>query len=315
MTLPFFNQLRDSRCILIAGAGGGFDVFAGLPLFLWLRQQGKTVHLANLSFSDLSHADRDRQSPDLIAVQPDSEGSDRYFPERYLAQWLEALGISQPIYAIERGGAQTVASAYEWLNSRLQPDTLILIDGGTDIVMRGDEAGLGTPEEDIASLAAAYALRGPTHKFVVCLGFGADTYHGVCHAHFLENVAALSVTGSYLGSWSLLWEMPEVRRYAEALQFATERMSNRSSIVNSSIISALQGHSGNHHASDRTHGSELFISPLMSQYWAFDLPGVAQRNLYLDQISTTQSYPELTSSIASFRGGLTKQRRWTEIPY
>jgi len=41
-----------SNCgIFIAGAGGGFDVFSGLPLYFGLRAAGKKVTLANLSFS------------------------------------------------------------------------------------------------------------------------------------------------------------------------------------------------------------------------------------------------------------------------
>ena len=33
MKIPFFNELDEAQNILIAGAGGGFDVFCGLPLF------------------------------------------------------------------------------------------------------------------------------------------------------------------------------------------------------------------------------------------------------------------------------------------
>ena len=32
MNIPFFEQLASARNVLIAGAGGGFDVFCGLPL-------------------------------------------------------------------------------------------------------------------------------------------------------------------------------------------------------------------------------------------------------------------------------------------
>ena len=49
MKLPFFNELNKAQNILIAGAGGGFDVFCGLPLYFWLKKAGKSVHLANLS--------------------------------------------------------------------------------------------------------------------------------------------------------------------------------------------------------------------------------------------------------------------------
>jgi hypothetical protein len=43
---PLFAALKGSERILVAGAGGGFDVYAGLPLALALMGLGKTVHLA-----------------------------------------------------------------------------------------------------------------------------------------------------------------------------------------------------------------------------------------------------------------------------
>ena len=51
LNLPILDQLANSENILIAGAGGGQDILAGLPLFFTLRDLGKTVHLANFSFS------------------------------------------------------------------------------------------------------------------------------------------------------------------------------------------------------------------------------------------------------------------------
>lgn len=39
-----FTRLRPASRVLVAGAGGGFDVYAGLPLALALA--GKQVHLA-----------------------------------------------------------------------------------------------------------------------------------------------------------------------------------------------------------------------------------------------------------------------------
>lgn len=40
--------------------------------------------------------------------------------------------------------------------------------------MRGDEAGLGTPEEDLTSVAAPAALDGVPERLVVSEGFGVD---------------------------------------------------------------------------------------------------------------------------------------------
>jgi hypothetical protein len=314
MRIAFFDELNKAQDVLIAGAGGGFDVFAGLPLYFWLRDAGKSVHLANLSFSELISCDGERPVPSLVRVLPNTSGSTNYFPEAHLARWLADRVGDTPIYALERAGARPVLAAYEWLVEEFRPDTLILVDGGTDALMRGDEAGLGTPQEDMVSLLAAHTVTGVDRKHLVCVGFGIDAFHGVCHAHFLENVAALIESGGYLGAWSLTRDMEEFNLYRDACDFVSRRIPRQPSIVNSSIISAVQGWFGDQHATKRTEGSELFINPLMAFYWAFRLEQVAQRNLYLDRIRDTTTYQELSLVIEAFRATLSKPRAWREIP-
>ena len=252
--------------------------------------------------------------PSLVRVLPNTGGSANYFPEAYLAQWLARQYGETPVYAIERSGVRPVVAAYEWLAGNLEVDTLILVDSGTDSLMRGDEAGLGTPEEDMASLYAANAIPGIPRKFLACLGFGVDAFHGVCHAQFLENVAAIIDGGGYLGAWSLMDGQEEFRLYCEALEFVTQRMPQRPSIVNTSVAAAVRGSFGNIHATKRTWGSKLFINPLMALYWTFQLEAVARRNLYLDQIRDTRTFPELSLAIETFRAGLAKTRGWKDIP-
>ena len=314
MKIPLFNELEKAGTVLIAGAGGGFDIFCGLPIYCWLKQAGKTVHLANLSFTNLGDCDGQRPVPSLMRVLPNTGGSANYFPEVYLSQWLSTRYGETPVYAIERTGVRPVVAAYEWLVQTLQPDTLILMDGGTDSLLRGDEAGLGSPQEDMASLYAANAVQGVARKHLVSLGFGIDSFHGVCHAHFLENVAALIADGAYLGAWSLMHEMEEFRLYREACDFAIARMPRQPSIVNTSIISAVNGGFGDQHATKRTEGSELFINPLMAFYWAFQLEPVARRNLYLDRIGNTTTYRELSLAIEAFHATHPKIRAWSDIP-
>lgn len=314
MNLPFFNELGKAKNVLIAGAGGGFDIFCGLPLYFWLTSKGKSVHLANLSFSDLGYCDGERPTPALVRVSSGSSGSSVYFPEVYLSQWLTARFGETPIYAIERTGAKPVAAAYEWLVKSLRPDALILVDGGTDSLMRGDEIGLGTPQEDAVSLFSGNAVGGVDRKYLVCIGFGIDAFHGVCHAHFLENVAALIEEDAYLGAWSLTRESKEFCLYREACEFVTSRMPKQPSIVNGSIISAVNGWFGNRHVTKRTEGSELFINPLMALYWSFQLQNVARRNLYLDHVGNTSTYQELSLAIEAFLATQPKTRAWVDIP-
>jgi len=309
--LPIFKQLNQATNILLAGAGGGYDIFCGLPLYFALRNAGKQVHLANLSFSFLSPLEK-RLSPAMLTVTADTQGYVDYFPELYLCQWFQTQGESVPIYCFERTGVQPLLESYQTLVDHLNLDTVILVDGGTDSLMRGDEAGLGTPNEDITSIAAVHNLA-VTHKLLICLGFGVDRYHGVCHAQFLEAVAELSRDGGYLGMFSLLEEMDEVQQYRAATEYVFQQMPNHISIVSSSILSALAGHYGNHHATRRTMGSRLWINPLMSVYWAFQLTQVAERVLYLESIQNSSTYEDVIRAITIFRRQY-PIRPWEDIP-
>src|ERR1700747_3175050 len=226
----------------LAGAGGGFDVYAGIPIYERLRSLGKTVFLANLSFVSLGTTSAQALTRALYAVEPTTTGQDLYFPERSLAQFLSRRQENVRIYAFEQLGVAPVREGYVHLVQLLGLDAIVLVDGGTDILLRGDEEGLGAPAEDMASLAAVAAMNVPT-RIVACVGFGIDAYHGVCHANWLENVPALSSEGAFLGATALLERMPEVRFYLEAVN-AAEMTPSHPRIVNGSIVSAIERHFG-----------------------------------------------------------------------
>jgi hypothetical protein len=292
-------DLEQSERVLVAGAGGGFDVYAGIPVAERLASLGKKVFLANLSFTYLASTSARRVTRALYAVGPETTGSDGYFPERTLARFLSQRGEPVTVYAFEKLGVVPVREGYAHLVQTLGIDAIVLVDGGTDILLRGDEMNLGTPEEDMTSLAAVASLDVPT-RIVACVGFGIDTFHGVCHANWLENVAALAAEGAFLGATALLERMPEVRVYLEAVNDADAATPDRPSIVNGSIASAIEGRFGDHHRGFRTQGSKLFISPLMSLLWSFDLAAVARRNLYLDRLAATDTIWEVQRAIKDF---------------
>ena len=263
--LPLFDALDNAQTILLAGAGGGFDIFTGLPLYFALRNLGKTVHLANLSFSTIYASNGKRHGESLVEVTHKTEGALRYFPERHLAHWFhEVRGENVSLYCFERTGVRPLTTAYRNLVNLLGGvDAVLLVDGGTDSLMRGDEPGLGTPEEDIASLAAVSALDDVAIKVLACIGFGVDAFHGVCHHYFLQAVSELIQAGAYRGTFSLLREMPEAILYKQAADYVHAQMPYHPSIVSTSILSATDGQFGNYQANYRTEGSELYINPLM----------------------------------------------------
>lgn len=311
LKLPFFSELEQSNRILIAGAGGGYDVFCGLPLYFSLKSAGKEVYLANLSFSFLFPFGGERLSPSMLTVTADTPIHVNYFPERYLSEWFrKEINQEVPIYCFERTGVKPLLENYQTLVDKLSLDTIVLVDGGTDSLMRGDEDGLGTPHEDAASITAVYELQ-IERKILACLGLGVDHYHGVSNFLTFEAIADLTRSKGFLGMFSLLEDMLEVQRYREAAEYVFNRMPSAVSIVSSSILSALAGHYGNHHATARTRGSKLWINPLMSVYWCFHLDSVAERILYLERMKDTQDYMEVRDVIRVFRQAIDKKHRGT----
>ena len=311
---PLFAALAAAERVLIAGAGGGFDVYTGLPLALTLAKEGKRVHLANLTFSDLGWlAPEDWLAPGVAAIGPEASGARDYFPERTLAKWLESRSLEPVVYAFERVGVQPLRRAYRELVERLRVDAIVLVDGGTDILMRGDEAGLGTPEEDMASLVAVAGLDVPV-RLVVCAGFGIDSFHGVCHAHVLENIAALDRDGAYLGALSIPGRSEEGQAYLDAVAHAQEHTPQHPSIVNGQIAAAMCGVFGDRHFTTRTGGSELFINPLMAMYFGFELTGVYKRLLYKGFVELTHSWNQMSMAIERFRL-MTDPRKRAAIPH
>jgi hypothetical protein len=302
---PLFAALAGSHSVLIAGAGGGFDVYAALPLAIALWDRGITVHLANRSFSQLELLDIDVWTAENIAaVMPDTTGLDDYFPERTLARWLAARHLPSTVYAFPAVGVQPLRTAYRHLIERLGIDALVLIDGGTDILLRGDETGLGTPVEDMTSLGAAAALDVAV-KLVTCLGFGIDAYHGVNHSQVLENLAALDRDGGYLGALSIPHMSREAVLYRDAVADAQAATPLRPSIVNGQVSAATRGAFGDVQFTSRTSHSTLFVNPLMAIYFTVDLDILAARCLYLDRLENTVGARQVAARIETFRNEIT----------
>jgi hypothetical protein len=302
---PLFAALEPARRVLLAGAGGGFDVYAGLPLALALWDRGVEVHLANLSFGPVELVPPAQWlGPNVAAVTPDVARNVSYFPELTLAHWLAGQDLPSTVYALRRTGVQPLRDAYRSIVSSVGGvDAVVLVDGGTDILLRGDESRLGTPVEDIGSLAAVAGLDVPV-KLVTCLGFGIDAYHGVNHVQVLENLAALDRDGGYLGALSIPSGSREATLYRDAVAAAQAATPQRPSIVNGQIAAALNGDAG---FLRRLSGSTLFVNPLMAIYFTVDLMALADRCLYLDRLDETTTVRQIEVQIEQFRSGVDRR--------
>jgi hypothetical protein len=303
-TFAFFDRLGESQSVIVAGAGGGYDVLLGLPLYFHLKERGKTVTLANLSFSNLFGVEGRELRPNLIEVGADAGGSKHFFPEKVLCQWFASKGEPVSIWCFHRTGAIPLAEAYAALVEETKADAVVLVDGDADAVLRGDEAGLGTPHEDIASLAAVEQLgRQVKHRLLACMGLGADASKTLCHAHVLRAVAQLNQAGGFLGAFSLRAADPEVKQFREAAEYVSAAMTDAAGAAASSIASAAGGE----------YGGDPLVSPLLSTLWTFDVAAVARRCMYLGQVKRTRTYRELNLVIEAFRNNLTEKLDWEKL--
>jgi hypothetical protein len=319
LNLPILDHLAHSQNILIAGAGGGFDVFSGLPIYFTLRELGKTVHLANYSFTELSLV-HIVSEPEvlvkglLVGARGFVHTPFSYYPEGYLAQWFrEARGEDVTVWMFAKTGAAPLAEAYAALTEHLHIDTIILVDGGVDSLMRGDEIGAGTLVEDAISLAAVDSLDIPV-KILACIGFGTEVEESVCHYNALENMAMLAKEGAFLGSCALTPQMECFQLFEAAARYVWEQPNHPKSHISTRIIPAVRGEFGDFHMYDEYRHNTIFVSPLMSLYWFFDASAVIRRSLIIEMLKSTYTVREAFLKVTTLeRGFVPRPRR--SIPY
>lgn len=171
--------------------------------------------------------------------------------------------------------------------------------------MSGVEHSLGTPLEDMLSMIGL--AKTELESILVCLGIGADRYHGVSDCSTFRAIAELTVTGGFLGSMSLLTCMPEVQAYLKASHYVQSKMPEKS-IVSHYIVSSIRGKFGNYNTLERTRLVKLFVNPLMSQYYFFDLYKVLDRVQYKTFVENTTTISEFSEGLNLFRSGLAPSR-------
>jgi hypothetical protein len=318
LNLPILDPLTDKHNILIAGAGGGFDVFGGLPIYFMLREMGKNVHLANYSFSEFELVKLVSQPEVLIeGLLIGARGSIShplmYYPEGYLSRWFEETqNTNVTVWMFNREGVEPLKKAYTALIQHLKIDALILIDGGVDSLSRGDEEGSGTLVEDSITLAAVQHLDIPT-KILGCIGFGTEAEEAVCHYSALENIAALAKAGAFLGSCALTPQMPAFQLYEDACRYVWEQPGHTRSHISTRIIPAVHGEFGDYRMY-RDGWSTAWISPLMGLYWFFDADTVAAQSLLVPMLAGTTDVHQAIRAVAKLKH-THSQRPRRIIPY
>ncbi len=202
---------------------------------------------------------------------------------------------------------------YAYLVERLQIDTVLVVDGGVDLLLRGDEHSLGTPLWDALTVGAVSQLEVP-RKLLASVAFGAERWDKIAHAQALRRIADLTRTNALLGVSTLLDTTNEGRQFVEAANFIFEQQpEQRPSIVVSALLSALRGEFGERVLNAYTEATPLWISPLLCLYWFFDLRAVAEQKLFLPVLRDTQTIADAADRLQEWMRQQPPQP-WERIP-
>jgi len=252
----FLARLEDPevKTILVVGCGGGFDFVHGMVLYPELVRLGKKVVIGSNSFGDPSAI----HGAQLVKR---FESDERPFVVKATAllvhltratvlRWVSALfwtrsTLCAPPHSVYAYYARhytvpMLTELYQGWITEHQVDAVVLIDGGSDSLMAGDECGLGDPIQDCVSVVTVSELKGVKARILISVGFGCDRFNNVADASSLRAVAELSKTGGFLGSVSLEPSSVGFQFYSDCIDFLQRRAAFRSVIANS-IVAAGQG--------------------------------------------------------------------------
>lgn len=326
--LPTFAaRLADPaiRTVLLCGCGGGFDFVHSLALYPELHRLGKTVIVGSYSFGDPAKISGavpvfSEDGAMAVRVTASNVADSHYGPEVHVCSYLDKIyPASGPhfVYAFYARAftVPTLEKLYRELIAAHSVDAMVIVDGGSDSLMVGDEEGLGDPIEDAVSVAAVASLSGLLAKVLVVVGLGTDRFNHVSDAASLRAVAELTQAGGFLGAVSLEPTAPGSVFYRGCLEHIYERQGFRS-VLAGTIDSAIQGWFGRDSVPSilerRVRPGELFFWPLMAVLWGFDVEAVAQRSLIGKWIRDCRSVQDCYAQLHSGRRALGAKLRGVE---
>ncbi|HEY9757040.1 MAG TPA: DUF1152 domain-containing protein [Oculatellaceae cyanobacterium] len=306
MELPF--NLPDGSRVLVAGAGGGFDVCCALPVALKLREQGHDVQLANYSFTNLTAVrGAETEVPQLSCIHKESrltEGD--YFPEQFLCKWWhDTFAEEKQVWCYNRVGVRPLTHIFTHLQRTLNLNAVIILDGGVDGLFIGNEFDLATPSMDAISIIAASQVEAWT-KIYAFTAFGTEgAESAVRHSDALLRISELNAQNSFLGVTALTRRSSIGNAFVSAIEYANRRLpSEKHSVIAGSVVEALRGKFGLCSFNAKTQTSPVWVSPLTSMYWFFELDAVAKAKPYLNEVLESDNVMDVSSAIERTRARL-----------
>lgn len=298
LNLPI--DLSGKENILLCGIGGGFDIFVTLPLYYTLTQMGKKCFFHSHQFTNLL--------PSKVGEDCFYGKSFDYIPEIHLSRFLK-----QEIYINGRVGASQLRESYKEIVKRHNIDHIIMVDGGVDSLMRGDEQNPGTITEEFIAFAALKYIQVP--KTLMCMGFGCEKEEKISHYRVLENIAFLIREGAFIGSCSMTKDLQSFKFYRSAYEYVDGIPNHKKSHIHPRIISAVEGVFDEVAFEGETvmkNSVSVLLSPLMGVMWFFNGDIVIKKN---DMVSMLELHKTFLESLMTVQTNRSNRRNHQPIPY
>lgn len=288
------------KVIIIAGCGGGYDIFGGLITYYRLKNIAKKIIMINYSFTsiDLLKSTAECINSHLYKVSPKTNISDDklYYPEARLSSQLDI-----PIYTLSNDPTvYDITECYNTLiNKEGKIDIIYLVDGGCDVLLTGDEVGLATPVEDMMHLKAILSIN-ISYKYIITLGVNIDTAHGVIQSDLDNRLDYLEKSSSMISSEYLNLLDPSVTFYYQIVK----KCNPISSIVHSLVISTLEGNRGFYtpdYLKERIKESIVSLTDQTCTLYQFDLIKIAYEVKYLNQIEINMNTDDVDNLIEKYQ--------------
>lgn len=318
LPLPVIMNLKNCKNILILGMGGEFDVFAGLPIYLTLEKMGMKLHLGSFTHVQwnvvTSHTECIPMAQGCVGVTGNIKQASDFFPEMYLSSYFKDVKSREvPVWTFKRD--QSVAeytNSLDTLVKHIGIDVIILVDGGVDSIMVGDEEGSGSMMEDTLSLAAVKNVDVPI-KMLGCVGFGTETEENLSHYSALENIAKIIKQGGFYGTCSLVSYMDCFKEYKAICEHVWKQPNHKKSHIQTKVIPSAEGEFGDYHMFPMEKKNDIFVSPLSNIYWFFNAQAPIYNNLVIPAIEEKETFFEAVQvGVPMIKNFVKRPRR--EIP-
>lgn len=266
--------------ILVAGIGGGFDIFTALPL-IYNRPNQEFILVNSSPKNDFHYR----------------ESTTADYPEGF----IPARANITAKYTVGRHGVMPVKKAYQEILTKHGINAILTVDGGVDSLMTGDEADPGTILEDFISIAALDEIK--AEKVMCYAGFWAETEENVNYFRVLQNMSSAAAKGGFFGSFSLTSGMPEFAEYTKACEAAWDA-GRRKSHIQTKIISATNGKLENQYTDVDPQlafsTGVSYISLLTSVYWFFDFDMIAGQNKAIKTMKNSNTFTDAKLLLRNF---------------